>query len=146
MEETTKPINPKDSIGSTKLPMHLWPMTATIMGSMGFLDGALKYGRGNYRATPVRASIYYDATMRHMSKWFSGQDIDTDSGLPHFAHALACLAILVDSQANGTLIDDRDFNSLGMIKLLEEMTTQVKAVQANHAGKTPKHYDIRDTK
>ncbi len=50
--------NPKDSIGSTKIPMHLWPDTATVYGALALLDGAAKYGRGNYRASPVRASIY----------------------------------------------------------------------------------------
>lgn len=27
-----KPTNPKDLIGSGKLPLHLWPTTATAMG------------------------------------------------------------------------------------------------------------------
>ena len=44
-----KPSNPKDMIGSNKLPLHLWPNTATAMGSLGFLNGALKYGRANFR-------------------------------------------------------------------------------------------------
>lgn len=43
----TKPTNPKDAIGSNKVPMHLWPTTATIAGAMALLHGAMKYGRSN---------------------------------------------------------------------------------------------------
>src|SRR5436309_1036894 len=103
----TKPTNPKQAIGSDKLPYHLWPETATILGALGLLDGALKYGRTNWRAAGVKASIYYDATRRHMTAWFEGEDIDPDSGLHHFAHALASIAILADAMAAGRLNDDR---------------------------------------
>ena len=34
-----KPTNPKDAIGSDKLPLHLWPSTATALGCLGLLDG-----------------------------------------------------------------------------------------------------------
>ena len=46
-----KETNPKDAIGSQKLPLHLWPTTATAMGCLGLLDGALKYGRANWRVS-----------------------------------------------------------------------------------------------
>lgn len=135
--------NPKDSIGSSKIPLHLWPETASIMGSLGLLDGAGKYGRGNYRASPVRASIYYDAAKRHLNGWFSGRPCDPDSGLPDLAHALACIAIIVDAQAAGTIVDDRDYNS-GYAKFIDEMTPFVKLLQEKHADKSPKHYTIAD--
>jgi Domain of unknown function (DUF5664) len=138
-----KPTNPKDLIGSDKLPLHLWPETATILGSLGLLDGALKYGRSNYRAVGIRASIYFDATRRHLNAWFEGEEPDPDSGLPHLAHALACLAILVDAEATGKLNDDRMIKG-GYRKLLEEMTPHVKRLKAKHADKAPKHYTIAD--
>ena len=53
-DQTTKPTNPKDAVGSDKLPLHLWPTTATVVGALGLLDGALKYGRSNFRAVGVR--------------------------------------------------------------------------------------------
>lgn len=138
-----KPVNPKDSIGSTKLPIHLWPETATIVGSLGLMDGAGKYGRSNYRATPVRASIYYDACRRHLAKWFAGEDRDKESSLPHMSHALACLAIIVDAQAARTLIDDRNFND-GYSNLVEELTPLVNHIVETHRDKNPKHYSIKD--
>jgi hypothetical protein len=136
--------NPKDSIGSSKIPMHLWPETATIYGALGLLDGALKYGRSNFRAAPVRASIYYDAAKRHLNAWFEGRPADPDSGLPDLAHALACLAILVDAEAAGTLIDDRMVAG-GYMATVEKMTPFVKLLQERHADKSPKHYTIVDT-
>lgn len=142
--EGAKNPNPKDSIGSAKIPMHLWPETATVLGALGLLDGAAKYGRGNYRASPVRASIYYDALKRHVNGWFSGRPCDPDSGLPDLAHALACLAIIVDAEAAGTLVDDRDYNS-GYADLIVKMTPHVKRLQEMHADKTPRHYTIADS-
>ena len=72
-----KPTNPKDAIGSGKLPLHLWPTTATALGCISMLNGMLKYGRSNFRAVGIRASIYYDAAMRHLNAWFEGEDDDS---------------------------------------------------------------------
>ena len=135
--------NPKDLIGSDKLPLHLWPETATVLGSLGLLDGMLKYGRTNWRAVGVRASIYADALRRHLNRWFEGQDDDPDSGLPHFAHMLACIAILVDAEAKGNLTDDRQYPG-GYIELVEEMTPHVKRLKEKYALNSPKHYTIID--
>ncbi len=138
---TDKPTNPKDLVGSGKIPLHLWPTTATVMGSMGLLDGMLKYGRSNYRAVGVRASIYYDAACRHLNAWFEGEEVDPDSGLPHMAHALACLAIIVDAQAAGKLTDDRCTPG-GYRALVGEMTGHVSRLKDMHAEKSPMHYTI----
>jgi len=136
------PTNPKDAIGSDKL--HLWPETATALGCLPMLEGALKYGRGNFRAIGVRSSIYVDACKRHINAWFEGEDDAPDSGLPHLAHALACLAILVDAQAAGTLHDDRQVHG-GYRQLVTRVTPHVKRLKALHAEKKPKHYTIADT-
>lgn len=136
-----KPTNPKDLVGSSKLPLHLWPETATALGCLGFLDGALKYGRANYRVVGVRASIYVDALKRHVNKWFEGEECDNDSGLPHLAHALACLAIIVDARAAGMLNDDRQVRG-GYMRLLEELTPHVARLKALRAKHAPLHYDI----
>lgn len=140
----TKQTNPKDMIGSGKLPLHLWPATASAVGCLGLLDGMLKYGRSNWRVAGVRASIYVDAAKRHLDKWFEGQDVDDDSGLPHFAHALACIAILVDAQAAGKLNDDRQVAG-GYLTLLDELTPHVGRLKELHAEKSPKHYSIADS-
>lgn len=145
-DPTAKASNPKDLIGSDKLPLHLWPETATALGCLGLLDGMLKYGRNNWRAVGVRASIYKDALDRHLNAWFDeGEDLDPDSGLPHLAHALACLAIIVDAQAAGKMTDDRMLRG-GYRRLVDDLTPHVKRMKTKHAGRTPKHYTIEDSR
>ena len=135
--------NPKDFFGSNKLPLHLWPSTATALGCLAFLDGAGKYGRSNWCVKGVRASIYYDAARRHLDAWFEGEDLAPDSGLPHLAHALACIAIVVDAQACGKLNDDRMYPG-GYLDLVKSITPLVNRIKTTHAGKNPKHYTIRE--
>lgn len=74
---------------------------------LAMLEGALKYGRHNYRTVGVRASVYYDALLRHVTQWWEGQDIDEESGLSHLVKAIACLVVLRDSQLMGNWSDDR---------------------------------------
>jgi hypothetical protein len=138
-----KPSNPKDAIGSDKLPLHLWPATATAMGCIGFLNGMLKYGRANFRAIGIRASIYIDAAKRHLDAWFEGEECDPDDGVPHLAAALACIGIVVDAIAADKLNDDRNVRG-GYRRLVGQLTPHVARLKALHAGKNPKHYTIAD--
>lgn len=132
--------NPKDLVGSGKLPLHLWPTTATAMGSIALLNGALKYGRSNWRSIGVRASIYFDACSRHLAAWFEGEECD-EEGVPHLSSALACLAIIVDAQAAGKLKDDRQFPG-GYRKMMAELTPHVARLKAHHSGRNPTHWTI----
>jgi hypothetical protein len=137
--------NPKDVVGSDKLPLHLWPATATAMGCLAFLEGASKYGARNYRAIGVRASIYVDAAKRHLDAWFEGEEVSPDTGTPHLSSALACLAILVDAQAHGKMHDDRAYaETPGYRALVEKLTPHVKKLKDQFADKHPKHYNISD--
>lgn len=134
--------NPKDIVGAGKLPLHLWPTAATAMGCVALLNGALKYGRSNWRVVGVRASIYVDACQRHLAAWFEGNECD-EEGVPHLSSALACLAILVDSQFAGKLKDDRQVRG-GHSEAIASLTPHVERLRALHAGKSPKHYTIGD--
>ncbi|HEY6022243.1 MAG TPA: dATP/dGTP diphosphohydrolase domain-containing protein [Candidatus Paceibacterota bacterium] len=138
-----KPSNPKDIVGSDKLPVHLWPTTATMMGCLGLMDG-LKYGRSNYRVIGVRASIYFDALIRHVYAWFEGEERDPDSGLPHLSHALACLAIIVDANAAGKMTDDRMVAG-GYRDIITELTPHVARLREKHGKREVHHYTIADT-
>jgi hypothetical protein len=139
-----KPVNPKDGLGILKLPLHLWPVSATAHGSLALLDGLLKYGRMNWRGTEVRASVYVGALLRHVAEWMEGENVDAKSGLHPLAHALACLAIIVDAQAAGTLVDDRNYPG-GYAALAELLTPHVARLQALYAEvKAPHHRTIRD--
>lgn len=140
-----KSSNPKDQIGNTKLPLHLWPSTATAMGCLGLLEGQEKYGRSNFRFHTVLASIYVDAAKRHLDAWMEGEENAPDSGIPHLANALASIAIIVDCQAHDRLVDDRNYApNNGYRRLVDRLTPHVNRLKAMFAGKNPKHYSIAD--
>jgi len=139
-----KPLNPKDIAGSNKVPLYLWPSSATALGCMAFLSGALKYGRNNFRASGgVSAKELYGACLRHLALWFDGESIDPESGINHLGHALASIAILVEAMAKGNLVDDRNY-PIDLRKLMDSLTADLPAVKANVAGKDPKHYTMTE--
>lgn len=103
----TKDTNPKDAVGSMKA--FFSTISARVLGELGLamLEGALKYGRHNYRVAGVRASVYYDAALRHLMAFWEGEDVDPDSGVSHVTKAIAGLVVLRDSMLIGNWHDDR---------------------------------------
>jgi hypothetical protein len=101
--------NPKDATAFGKIPLELWPAAASAGGSLGILWGAFKYGRNNWRATSVKATVYLAAALRHIRASLEGSDHDPESQLDPIYHALASLAIYVDAKTAGTIIDDRNY-------------------------------------
>ncbi len=100
--------NPKDVVGSSKAPMSTVSAAVTAELGVAMLEGALKYGRHNYRLAPIRASVYFDAVHRHLRSWFDeGEDTDPASGMSHITKAIATLAVLRDSMITGQWDDDR---------------------------------------
>ena len=93
-------------MGTRKVPLGQVPPVALAHESCAFRDGALKYGFRNWR-TKGLASVYIDALKRHVSAWEECEEYAPDSGVHHLGHAHACLAILLDAQETGNLIDDR---------------------------------------
>lgn len=137
-----KPSNPKDIVGTRKAPMST--VSAAVMAELGvaMLEGAAKYGRHNYRAVGVRASVYYDATLRHLFSWWEGEDIDPDSGMSHITKAIASLAVLRDAMIQGMLTDDRAPSSAAFYPALN---SAAGAILDKHADKNPRHYTIADS-
>jgi hypothetical protein len=140
--------NPKDAAGSNKVPLHLWPQAATALGAMGLLEGMLKYGRSNWREGSVHATIYVDALKRHIDDWMEGGDVTSDVGLANLANALACLAIIVDAQTHGRLIDDRNYvpSGDGYRKLMARLTPEVSRLRVMFADRDVKHWTKLDNK
>jgi len=103
----SKDTNPKDAVGIKKVPMSVISAPVLMEIGLGMMEGARKYGRHNYRVAGVRASVYYDAAMRHLTAFWEGEDIDPDSGLSHVSKALACLSVLRDSMLLENWKDDR---------------------------------------
>ena len=99
--------NPKDLVGTAKVPQSVVSRVVVQELALAMLEGSLKYGRHNYRVSPIKASIYFDACNRHMDAWWEGENVDPDSGLSHVIKAIASLTVLRDSMISGQWIDDR---------------------------------------
>jgi hypothetical protein len=140
----SKDTNPKDAMGTGKAPIST--VSAPVMAEVGLamLEGALKYGRHNYRVSGVRASVYYDAVKnRHLSAWWEGEDIDPDSDLSHITKAIAGLVVLRDSMIQGNWIDDRPPPSPK--GWLEKLNAKAAALVAKYAGKSKEPFLATDT-
>lgn len=140
----TKETDPKDAIGSDKLPLDLALDSVNVAMAAAFAEGAMKYGRFNWRVMGARASVYQAALRRHMMAWWNGEDIDPDSGLPHLYKAVACLAILIDAEANGVLVDDRPPSLVGLFEAAKDVEKTIAKMRQRYADKRPRHYTIAD--
>jgi hypothetical protein len=129
-ESGTKESNPKDSVGCKKAPLHGMPAPVLMECGLVKLHGDLKYGEYNWRDVGVRASIYYDALMRHMMAFWEGEDNDPDSGISHIAHAMTGLAVLRDSMIQGNWVDDRPKSTPQ--GWLTKFNDKAKEMTANH--------------
>lgn len=100
-------INPKDKIGLRKTQLGLMPGAGKIYGAAAMENGSAKYGAYNWREKHVKMTIYLDAIERHLLALRDGENIATDSGVPHLGHIIACASILADAVEGGFLVDDR---------------------------------------
>lgn len=131
-ESIVKQSNPKDAIGSSKVPMSTLPVPVLMECALGMLEGAIKYRRHNYRVIGVRASVYYDATMRHLGAWWEGEDIDPASGLNHVTKAITSLMVLRDAMIRDKMIDDRPPGTIGFVDELNEKTRELLSRYETH--------------
>lgn len=139
-----KESNPKDVVGVRKLAFSSLPWQVLCRVALAMMEGTAKYGRHNYRAVGVRASVYFDAVVgRHLTQWWEGEDIDADSGLNHIDKAIAGLMVLRDSMLNGNWVDDRPPSSEVDMAELNRLAAEI---MDKHKDKNPKHYTIKDTK
>ena len=124
--DKVKQSNPKDALGIAKAPITTvsFPVMAEV--GVAMLEGAVKYGRHNYREIGVRASVYVDACInRHLGPWWDGEDVDPDSGLSHITKAIAGLMVLRDAMIRGKMVDDRPVGTAGYIKELNKKTKEI---------------------
>ena len=63
--------------------------------------GAEKYSPDNWRKVPDLHRRYYAAARRHMASWKKGEAHDGESGLHHLAHAMCCIAFLLELELEG---------------------------------------------
>jgi hypothetical protein len=140
----SKDTNPKDAIGSKKLPLHLIPGSLKVYAAKAFLEGALKYGKYNWRIAGVRTSIYLDAIERHLEKFKNGQWADPDTEVEHLASIIACCGIILDARLVGKLNDDRP-PMAPVDNLIDQAAQTVEHLQKLFADKMPHQYTIEDS-
>lgn len=102
-----KDTNPKSAAGVKKVPMSVIPTPVLSEVAVALFEGDAKYGRYNYRVSGARASVYYDALLRHIFAWWEGEDIDPASGIHHVTKAISGLIVLRDCIMRGVFNDDR---------------------------------------
>jgi hypothetical protein len=89
----------------------------------------------------VRASVYFDAGMRHFFQWWEGEDIDADSQLNHIDKLIADLMVLRDSMLQGNWVDDRPPRGAEDMQALHEIAGWLID---KHADKKPHHYTQKE--
>ncbi|WP_319557925.1 dATP/dGTP diphosphohydrolase domain-containing protein [Thiomicrorhabdus sp.] len=78
------------------IPPHALHQVAQVL-----TFGAKKYEPENWRKVPNANQRYLDAALRHLNAHQQGEKTDSESGLPHLAHATCCLLFLLElSQPN----------------------------------------------
>ena len=138
-----KPTNPKDLIGSNKVPLDLVPVTSMAYQALGHLEGDLKYGLVNWRETGVKTSVYLGAMLRHLGKFINGEDADATTHVPHLGSMLASLGIIVDAKVTGHLVDDRPKSAVEVSAWLDSLEDNVRHLRTLYADKNPVHYTIQ---
>lgn len=137
--------NPKDAIGSTKLAIDLVPDSAVVAMTLAFAEGMFKYGRFNWRAFPVRFSVYDGAAMRHRAKVRAGEWSDKRTKVPHIASIMACYAIINDARVQGSLIDDRPPAQPALLAEIDRIDAEIQnGLKKLFKKFKPKHWGIKD--
>jgi len=136
-----KDTNPKDAIGVRKWrQFFVVPRQVMWEVAVGMLEGAVKYGRHNYRSAGVRGSVYADAALGHIEQWIEGEDIDPDSGLSHITKAICSLVVLRDAQMNDWWVDDRPPKVKDLDAVRDRLQEMVLGIFDRHAQADPHHY------
>ena len=141
---TTKPTNPKDGIGITKVPLHLVSGIVKAYQAVAHYLGNVKYGAWNWRKGGARASVYMAALNRHMDRWWDGEEFDRD-GTWHLANALCCINILIEAKELGVLVDDRPPSSGRMDQVYAQVETMMEKIKRDYGHMQPYHWTISDT-
>ena len=89
-----------------KLPLDL--ITPEMINALG---GALKFGADKYAPRNWEQGAewgrYYAALQRHLWAFWSGKEVDEESGLPTLHHAACCLMFLITYVERGIGEDNR---------------------------------------
>lgn len=83
----------KHDEGKWRFSLIPWSSLKEIIMTLEY--GAKKYSVDNWRSVPNAKARYFDACMRHLTAWWTGEKNDAESGLSHLAHAGCCILFLL---------------------------------------------------
>lgn len=89
-----------------KTPMALVPPIAEEELAKAFGFGAKKYSEWQW-TDGIKLMRIMSACKRHINAWIRGEEVASDSGVHHLGHAMACLAMIIDTQILHPDLDDR---------------------------------------
>lgn len=93
-------------LNSGKAPLDLVPTSMLYAVARVMEYGAMKYEKDNWRRG-MKWSVPYACAMRHLLKWFEGEEFDDESGQSHLSHVLCNIAMLVEYAETCPELDDR---------------------------------------
>jgi hypothetical protein len=93
----TKESNPKNTFAAKKFSLEAIPLGVLANLGLAMMEGALKYGKFNWRESGASANVYCSAAKRHIDSFLLGEDVDPDSGIHHLIKAMASLAVIADA-------------------------------------------------
>lgn len=98
-------MNGPDNTGP-KVRTDALPPRALLETAGAMTDGINNYGERNWEAGLSFGSLY-GAILRHLFKWWSGEEHDSDSGRHHLAHVAASVLMLLELVLLRRGVDDR---------------------------------------
>jgi hypothetical protein len=98
-----------------KLRMDLIPVSGINAVAETLTHGAKKYGDRNWENGLLYSRVYA-ALLRHLTAWWGGEDIDSESGLSHLSHVATNAFFLVEL-SNKEGHDDRPMTPERILKM-----------------------------
>ena len=88
-----EPLGKKYDIGKPRWELLSWKEVEETVEIMTF--GSEKYEDFNWQHVRPFKTRYFGALIRHLTAWFLGEKLDSESGKSHLAHAGCCLLFLM---------------------------------------------------
>src|SRR5271165_5949763 len=92
-----------------KVRYDLIPAEPLRLVAAVFTSGAGKYGDNDWRGG-IRWGRRFASILRHLWKFWAGEDTDPESGLPHLAHAITQAIMLLEYTFTKPNLDDRIYD------------------------------------
>jgi hypothetical protein len=91
---------------SDKPRLDLLSVDAQVAIAKIMTFGAKKYGDQNWRQGFAYSRLYA-ALQRHLTSWWNGDNLDSETGASHLHHAGCCLQMLIEHEIRNLGTDDR---------------------------------------